>query len=157
MNDKTITISITTTNKREIQFILSNLEFDNSIIKYGRDIITTPKNYWINATFELKKEWRNSLEKKYKTEINKISIERLLSLLCSCKRLICNYSIDEIVYTLIRGYNGTKIANLLYTLLHKLDLFNSTDFKKYYCKKEQEKEQYKVKEIYKQKSISIKE
>lgn len=157
MKDKTITISVTTTNKSELQFILSNLEFNHTVIDYNRDIITSPKKYWISATFELKKEWRNSLEKKYKTETNKISIERLLSLVCSCKRLICNYSIDEIVYTLIKGFNSSEIANLLYTLLHKLDLFNSTDFKKYYCKKEQEKEQYKVKEIYKQKSISIKE
>ena len=157
MNDKTITINITTTNKREIQFILTNLEFNNTVIDYDRDIITSPKKYLINATFELKKEWRNLLEKKYKTEINKISIERLLSLLCSCKRLICNYSIDEIVYTLIHGYNGTKIADLMDMLLHKLDLFNNTGFKKYYCKKEQEKEQYQVKEIYKEKAINISE
>lgn len=156
MNDKT-TINITTTNKREIQFISTNLEFSNTVIDYDRDIITSPKKYWINAPFELKKEWRNSLEKKYKTEINKISIERLLTLLCSCKRLICNYSIDEIVYTLIRGYNGTKIADLMDMLLHKLDLFNNTSFKKYYCKKEQEKEQYHVKEIYKEKAINISE
>lgn len=157
MNDKTITINITTTNKREIQFILTNLEFNNTVIDYDRDIITTPSKYWINATFELKKEWRNSLEKKYKTEINKISIERLLSLLCSCKKLICNFTIDEIVYTLIKGFNSSKISDLLYTLLHKLDLFNNTNFKKSFCKKEQYKEQYQLKEIYKQKSISIKE
>lgn len=39
MNDKTITISITTTNKKDIHFILSNLEYGNSIFDYGRDII----------------------------------------------------------------------------------------------------------------------
>ena len=73
MNDKTITINITTTNKREIQFILTNLEFNNTVIDYDRDIITSPK-HWINATFELKKEWRNSLEKKYKTEKSSVSV-----------------------------------------------------------------------------------
>lgn len=157
MKDKTITISVTTFNKKDIQFILTNLELDNCIKEYDYTIITTTTKYLIDATIELKKDYRGVLEKKYKTEINKLSIERLLSLLCSCKRVICNYSIDEIVYTLIRGYNGTKIADLMDILLHKLDLFNNTGFNKYYHKKEQEKEQYKVKEIYKQKSISIKE
>lgn len=153
MNDKTITISVTSCNEKDIRFILTNLEFDNCIKEYDYTIITTTTNYWIDATIELKKDYRGVLEKKYKTEINKISIERLLSLLCSCKKLICNYTIDEIVYTLIRGYNGTKIADLMDMLLHKLDLFNNTCFNKYYCKKEQEKEQYKVKEIYKEKAI----
>lgn len=157
MNDKTITISVTTTNKSELQFILTNLEFNTTVIDYDRDIITSHKKYWMNATFELKKDYMNSLEKKYKTEINKLSIERLLSLLCSCKRLICNYTIDEIVYTLIKGFNSSEIANLIYTLLHKLDLFNSTDLKKCYCKKEQKQEQYQVKKIYKEKAINISE
>lgn len=151
MNDKTITINITTTNKKDIQFILSNLEFGNSIFEYGRDIITSPEKYWINATFELKKECMDVLEKKYKSEISKISIERLFSLLCGCKKLICNYSIDEIVYTLIKGFNSSKISDLLYTLLHKLDLFNDTDFMKYYTKKEEKRTKFKVKEIYKEK------
>lgn len=132
MNDKTITINITTTNKRDVQFILSNLEFDNNVIDYKRDIITLPKKYLINATFELKKECIYALEKKYKTEITKISIKRLFSLLCSYKGLIYNYSISEIAYTLIRGHNGTKIADLIDMLLHKLDLFNSTNFRQYY-------------------------
>lgn len=157
MNDKTINISVTLTSKKDIDFILTNLEFDNCIKEYGYTIITTPKNYWIDATIELKKEWIEALEKKYNTEINKISMERLISLLTRCKKLICNYSIDEIVYTLIKGFNSSKISDLLYTLLHKLDLFNNTDFKKVYCKKEQKTSIYKVKEIYKQKSISIKE
>lgn len=156
MNDKTITISITTLNKKDIYFILSNLEFDNSVIDYERDIITTDY-YYINATFKLKEECRDALEKKYKSEISKITIERFFSLLTRCKILICNYSINEIVHALIKGYDNTKIGNLLYSLLWKVDSFNNTDFKKVYCKKEQEKEQYKVKEIYKQKSISIKE
>lgn len=155
MNDKTINISVSLTNKKDLNFILSNLEFDNSVKEWRRVIITSPNNYWIDATVELKQEWIDILEQKYKTEIDKVSIERLISLLTRCKRLICNYSINEIIYTLINGFDCTKLGDLLYTLLHKLDLFNDTDFMKYYTKKEEKTSIYKVKEIYKEKTSSV--
>lgn len=157
MNDKTITISITTTNKKDITFILTNLEFDNCIKEYGYTIITSPQKYWIDSTVELRKEWIDVLEKKYKTEIDKVSIERLISLLTRCKRLICNYSMNEIIYTLIKGFDYTTLGDLIYALLYKLDFCNDTDFRKYYTKKEEKTNKYKVKEIYKEKATIISE
>lgn len=109
-----------------INVVILDIEKDKAIDKYNYTLQKLDCSYLLELEFTIKEHLEQELKNKYAPYISKIGLERLIYLILQYDKQLYISTVNEVISSLIKGYDNTNTADYYYNILKQIDLTYNT-------------------------------
>lgn len=109
-----------------INVVILDIEGDKAIDEYNYTLQKVGCSYLLELEFTIKEYLEQELKNKYAPYISKIGLERLIYLILQYDKQLYISTVNEVISSLIKGYDNTNTADYYYNILKQIDLTYNT-------------------------------
>lgn len=109
-----------------INVIILDIEKDKAIDEYNYTLQKLDGSYLLELEFTIKEQLAQELKNKYAPYLSKIGLERLIYLIIQYDKQLYISTVNEVISSLIKGYDNTNTADYYYNILKQIDLTYNT-------------------------------
>lgn len=109
-----------------INVVILDIEKDKAIDKYNYTLQKLDGSYLLELEFTIKEHLEQELKNKYAPYLSKIGLERLIYLIIQYDKQLYISTVNEVISSLIKGYDNTNTADYYYNILKQIDLTYNT-------------------------------
>lgn len=105
-----------------INVVILDIEKDNAIEEYNYTLQKLNDSYLLELEFTIKEQLEQELKNKYAPYLSKIGLERLIYLIIQYDKQLYISTVNDVISSLIKGYDNTNTAEYYYNILKQIDL-----------------------------------
>lgn len=109
-----------------INVVILDIERDTAIEEYNYTLQKLNDSYLLELEFTIKEQLEQELKNKYAPYLSKIGLERLIYLIIQYDKQLYISTVNDVISSLIKGYDNTNTADYYYNILKQIDLKYNT-------------------------------